>query len=301
MTPVIWYEAPDTHDGRAHYAISTLLNDEVFDGSGVPLQHCCGPAKCPPYVEEAIVVIHGEHEIGRVAEIRQYLEKFRRCIVILGNDDAGSFPVQQLAKAGRRVWYQFGVPGRHNQANRLLTCSAPEDSKQLLSPYDSLSVERPLDWMFAGQITHTRREQCAAQLRKMPNGFLHETKSFWYGMPRPEYYAKMAQAKIVPCPSGPRTPDSIRMAEALEAGCLPLIDARSSRPGYPAGYWEYVFGYTPPFPVIDDWSTLPRVMEEALSCWPYNRDVAVAWWKQYKESMRNWIIEDMQALREEIR
>jgi hypothetical protein len=298
VIPVIWHEAPDTHDGRAHYAITTLLNDEIFDNSGLKLKHCRGMRECPPYSEEAIFIIHGEHEHNRFTEIRDNLSSFRRALIILGNDDSGNFPAQNLLGQGRKLWYQFGVPGRHDQASRFLTCSYPSDAKTLLAPYNSKSIYRPLDWMFSGQITHRRREECAAQLRDMPCGFLHETKSFWYGLERPEYYRLMASAKIIPCPSGPVTPDTIRMAEALEAGCLPIIDATCSRAGYPDGYWEYVLGETPPLPIIRDWSTLPQVMEQELSRWPYNRDIAVEWWKQYKESLRHWLAEDLQALRE---
>jgi hypothetical protein len=132
----------------------------------------------------------------------------------------------------------------------------------------------------------------------MPNGLLHETPGFWQGLERSEYYIKMSQAKIIPCPSGPVTPDTIRLSEALEAGCLPIADGTCPRPGYPAnGYWQYVLGCNPPFPIIYDWTTLPEVMRRELEQWPRNRDTAVAWWREYKRSMHAWIPEDLTILR----
>jgi len=148
-----------------------------------------------------------------------------------------------------------------------------------------------------GQVTHIRRIQCVEQLRKMPNGYLLENKGFWQGLERSEYYRVLASAKIIPCPSGPTTPDSFRMAEALEAGCLPIVDATCPVRGYPEGFWRNIFGYDPPFPIIEDWRDLPRVMEISLQGWPDNRNRAYEWWKGYKGRMKQWLAEDLNTLR----
>jgi hypothetical protein len=131
----------------------------------------------------------------------------------------------------------------------------------------------------------------------MPNGRLIENAGFWQGLPRAEYYATMASAKIIPCPSGPTTPDSFRVAEALEAGCLPIVDATCPRAGYPEGFWKNIFGYVPPIPFIEDWKDLPAVMEKALAGWPANRDTAYAWWQAYKAQSALWLKTDLDYLR----
>lgn len=295
MIPVVWHEGPEWDDKRAHYAITTLLNDEILDGSGLDLLHCHTMAELPADAAEGIVIIHGEHEHNQFLKIAEDLCRLQRVIIVLTGDDAASFPSQNLLTPGRKLWQQMPIPGKHDRASRLLICGYPADAKTLLEPHKNM--ERDLDWSFAGQITHQRRFDCVEQLRKMPNGLLKENSSFWFGMERPEYYKSMARSKIIPCPSGPVTPDTIRLSEALEAGCLPLADGTCARQNYPNGYWQYVLGCEPPFPIIDDWGTLPEVMERELARWPYNRDIAVEWWQQYKQSLHTWLWTDLEELR----
>ena len=307
--PIIWYEGVLGLEKRSRYADATLLN-EAFDGTAdyellhstsaadiMSLVHCSGMADCPADATEAVVVIHGEHLIGQVNQIQSDLNRFQRAIVVVFCDDGAYFPTQSLVQTNRKIWQQMPIPGKHWFASRFLICGYPHDTQMHLANYDATLVDRPLDWFFSGQITHVRRTVCASVLRDMPNGRLIETKGFWQGLERAEYFRTMASAKIVPCPSGPVTPDTIRMAEALEAGCLPIIDATCPRPGFPDGFWDYVLKCTPPFPIVRDWKTLPEVMRQELAKWPANRDTAMAWWKDYKKAMHGWFSQDMTALR----
>jgi hypothetical protein len=158
-------------------------------------------------------------------------------------------------------------------------------------------VDRPLDWFFAGQVTHVRRIQCVTELRKLSNGLLLETPGFWQGMDRAEYFRTMASSKLVICPAGSSTPDTLRVAEALEAGCVPVVDARYAQFNRPSGFWEYVFKSRPPFPLIEDWTTLPQVIAEELAKWPANRDALTAWWLEYKRSTYDWMRQDVAWLK----
>lgn len=291
--PVIWYEGVLGLEKRSRYADATLLN-ESFDGvAGVELLHCSGMKDCPDSATEAVVVVHGEHLLNQAYQVQVDLNRFRRSLVVVFCDDGAHFPTRTLMAPNRKIWQQMPIPGQHNFANHFMICGYPHDTQMHLANYDAGLVDRPLDWFFAGQMTHIRRHQCVAELKKIPNGRLVETPGFWQGLERTEYFRTMASAKIIPCPSGPVTPDTIRMAEALEAGCLPIIDATCPRPGFPTGFWEYVLGSTPPFPVVQDWRTLPEVMRQELAKWPANRDVAMEWWREYKRKMRNWMVEDV--------
>lgn len=294
--PVVWHEGVYGTDRRSRYGMSTLIN-ETFDKTGeFEFIHCGGMVECPSDATEAVVVIHGEHEHNKVDQIEQDLNRFSRVIVVLACDEPGIFPGRRLVHSSRKIWLQTPRPNS-TLGDRFVTCGYPHDTQTILSPYNRLSVDRELNWFFSGQVTHGRRMQAVQQLRTMQGGMLNETMGFWQGLDRAEYYRYMANAKVIPCPSGPATPDTMRLAEALEAGCVPIADARCSYPNYPLGYWDTLLKQNPPFPVIDDWSTLPQVMAEELAKWPANRDALMPWWDEYKRSMCDWMREDIRTLR----
>lgn len=294
--PVIWHEGVLSWEKRSRYGMSTLLNETFDNTREFEFIHGSTMADLPPGAQEAVVVIHGEHEFNKVDQIEQDLNQLSRAIVVLACDEPGIFPGRRLVHPKRKIWLQTPNPNS-SLGDRFMTCGYPHDIHMHLANMNAQAVERPFNWFFSGQVTHGRRQACVMQLRNMQGGLLVETAGFWQGLPRDEYYRNMTLAKIIPCPSGPATPDSMRVAEALEAGCVPIVDALCSRGGYPLGYWDTVLKQKPPFPIIEDWSTLPRVMAEELAKWPANRDILVAWWKEYKRSMCDWLHQDIEEIR----
>lgn len=295
--PVCWFEGVLNLEKRSRYGIATLIN-EMFDNTReYEFLHCSGMADLPSGTKEAIVVVHGEHLLHRAYEVLRDLNTLDRSLVILFCDETPVFPGATLVGGKRKIWLQTPTPTGYPFADRYLICGYPHDAKVHLSGSDVRSVDRPLDWFFAGQVTHGRRSQCVRQLREMKGGLLLETPGFWQGMDRSSYYVNMASAKIIPCPSGPATPDTMRMAEALEAGCVPIVDGNCSRNGYPSGYWDFVLKSKPPFRIVEDWDTLPQIMVEELEKWPANRDALLPWWVEYKRSMSDWLREDIETLR----
>lgn len=295
---VVWHEGANRADNRQWLGVTNLLNQAFDTCPRYTFTHRSTWAELPPDAEGAVVVYHGDHEYTKMDEIQRELSRLKWALLIVIGDESSLFPAGRLMAMNRRIWFQIPIPGaRHSYCSHFLLCGYPDDATPLLAPYDSNSVDRPNDWFFAGQVTHQRRRECAEQLRNMPNGKLIETAGFWQGLPRDEYYREMAHAKIIPCPAGTVTPDSFRVAEALEAGALPIVDATCSIPRYPEGFWKTVFGEEPPFPVIQDWKTLPSVMAKALAEWPANRDRAVSWWKEYKGRTKEWLADDLDYLR----
>lgn len=295
QVPVVWYEGVSGLEKRSRYGIATLLND-AFDGAR-EFEFWHQDTMSGVY-DGAVVVLHGDHLRNRVDAIRVDLAALAWALVVVIGDEASVFPSSRITAPNRILWQQMPIPGIHNFAKRKLICGYPHDTQMHLANYDAMSVDRPHDWFFSGQVNHTRRRLCVDQLQNLRNGDLVCTPGFWQGLDRAEYYRRMAQAKVVVCPAGVSTPDTLRVAEALEAGCVPIVDGLHYRMGYPTGYWQYVLGEQPPFPLIeDDWRSLPAVMEKVLSEWPSNRNQCVEWWKSYKRKMVSWMSDDLQAIR----
>jgi hypothetical protein len=136
-----------------------------------------------------------------------------------------------------------------------------------------------------------------AQLRRLKGGRLLETQQFYSGMEHAEYYRLLGQAKVIPCPSGPVNSDTFRMAEALEAGCIPVIDQRPGwKHNHPRGFFDMVFPQGFPFPLLDDWNQFPGVLDNLLSNYaPKQREVR-EWWASYKADYYSWLKTDLRTL-----
>jgi hypothetical protein len=293
--PVIWHEGSSCDDKRSRYANCTLLN-EALD-AGFDFRHYSTLAEVPHDAREAIVVVNGGHEQGLEPAINEELRRFQWSVVIVIGDEESRFQTKILQGPHRKIWQQNPTPQTYRFADHFLICGYPSDTQKHLALHDRTSAIRPLDWFFAGQVTHARRRQCVQALNFIPNGKLQATQSFFaQDLTQTDYYAIMSKAKIIPCPGGPCTPDTFRLAEALESGCLPIADDRPGLAGYPSGYWENVFGERPPFPIVQNWTNLSEIMKQELAKWPHNRDAAHAWWVKYKSRMADWLRADMLEL-----
>lgn len=290
---VCWSEGSLDGDSRSRYADAGLIN-ETFDLVGGFTHYT--PFKNLPSTDGAVVIIHGGNQLGQADYLLNELNKLKWSLVMIICDDEASFNTRFLCAPNRIIWQQMPIPGRHDFAKRRIICGYPGDCKEILDQYDRHSIERPLNWFFSGQVNHSRRYQCCTQLEKRSDGFLCKTAGFWQGLTRQEYYAKMVSAKVIPCPAGPVTPDTIRMAEALEAGCVPIIDEKPGARVFPNGFWPYVLGENPPFPIVQNWTDLPRIMDEQLALWPQNKFRCMEWWKKYKKNMQEWLVSDIQEL-----
>jgi hypothetical protein len=191
-----------------------------------------------------------------------------------------------------KLWVQSPIPGK-SRADRFLIAGYPCDIHEHLV----IDESRPYDWSFAGQITHVRREECVRELRKMQNGRLIETKQFYSGLPHDEYFRLLGKSKIVPCPSGPVCSDTFRLAEALEAGCIPIADEHPGwRDNPTTGIFNMLFPDGYPFPLIKNWSDLPHVMAGLLCDYDSLRPYVVDWWLTYKRNYFSWLGIDLKAL-----
>src|SRR3989304_52293 len=145
---------------------------------------------------------------------------------------------------------------RHKSVDGFLGDGWPPDAPELIK--EAGLGDKSIDWFFAGQITHIRRQQCKKVLDSIKKdkryiGHLVETEKFTEGLPHKEYYNYMASAKVAPCPAGPETPDTFRFYEALEAGCVPIADDKTRKDEKRTNYWRKRFRQERRLPVISGW------------------------------------------------
>lgn len=240
----------------------------------------------PQLVSGAVVVVPGR--FVDVDRVQRLIGALPWCVVVVTSDEESTFSWWELKHERMRLWVQ--TADRDADGVTFIGEGFADDLPDMLpaTPWPGLH-----DWSFAGQVTHERRQQAAAAMREMPGGRLVETDRFLddeRGLSRFDYVDLLAASKVVPCPSGPETPDTFRGWEALEAGALPILDDRTPRGDRP-GYWRRVIGDDAPIPRIDDWSDLPHLVEHLVAGWPMNAVHASAWWQQYKRRLA-WRMQD---------
>jgi hypothetical protein len=286
--PVIWHAQEDS---RGYYNCTAMVND-LFDSHG------CGPhypaRNKMPDVEGAIVVVHGGRELGGLDRLNRDIEPLKWALLIVLGDEECSFPVEQIEHPNKKIWIQEPLPGRHDFADRFILDGYTPHTRSHLNQLPK-GMERDLDWCFAGQMTHERRWACRNALQNIDwGGVIVESKGYCQGVSLLEYYRLLRRAKIVPCPSGPFSPDSARVCEALEVGAIPILDDLSPKRKEP-GFWHYVLGEHP-LPVITNWAELPEMIKDLKRDWGRRQEECLTWWADYQQRFTSWLGEDIKCL-----
>lgn len=292
MIPVIWHHS----DGFWDCALPRYILDHATSGK---CMHVVGLAHTPMFAGQdiGVIVIPGRHSNDRVQydHLCDAGVHFKKVIYIIIGDEEGVFQSKEIAMAHAKIWW-FMPPFNPKQAvDRVGPNGWPSSAPEMIAAARKFNQGiRTFDWSFMGQVTHRRRMECAAVADEIPKGYFLGTEGFTQGEPREKYYDVMVRSRAVLCPSGPCTPDSFRFAEALEAGCVPLVDDATPNPTYPPGYWKYVFnGDSFPFPVISDWKLLPMALDLCGNDWQGRIGACRLWWKNQKERMIAEMKEDL--------
>lgn len=235
-----------------------------------------------------IIIFPARAQADKVAELNEYIKPLKWVILCLMGDEEVAFPVEEVQHENIRIYVMSPKQGKHDNYRFLPNGYTPHTRPNLKL------VDKDLDYFFAGQITHPRREQCVEALENMSNknGKVLKTKGFTQGFEPSEYIDGLNRAKIAPCPSGPVICDSFRVYEALEAGCIPIADNISATD---KNYWHYLFPDAP-FPTINDYSDLPGYIEDQLDGFQARANRIQAWWIKKKRDLKYQLIQDVADL-----
>lgn len=242
--------------------------------------------------------MYAEKDMAHHARIT--LERFVRqlewSLIIATSDESSTFPWAEFRKPDNcKLWVMTPRPELvYPKGTRFIGEGCP------VLPPDSLKL-RSIDVMFRGQSNHVRRRAAVNALRMLPDKWTtecHVTKGFSLGLPQDEYLLALTTAKIVICPSGARTQDSFRVFEALEAGCIPIVDGLRADGGG-RGYWDMIeMGHL--FPILEDWSSLRFHVQDILDDYENRRTSVMEAWGRYKQMKEQDLLVDVQALQKQV-
>jgi hypothetical protein len=261
------------------------------------------------FSDGAVVVLPTRHHRGREKWFVDQLDRMDWSLVILaGTEEWSETPAHDpepsfdwtavVETPTRRVWVMQPIPAHERLSGQIPGGWYP-GTPQGVSEGRTEASQPILDWFFAGQITHERREQCAAVLRDLDGGELIETEGYTQGIPQDDYFRRLASAKVVPCPSGPEHVDTARTFEALEAGIVPVCDLVKphTRHSGQFDYWTMLFGADCPIPAVYSWDEFPETLTMILDDWPAAANQCSAMWQQWKRRTARQLDDDVRAVR----
>lgn len=224
----------------------------------------------------ALWMIPAMHHVDDAARINDLMSTCRKAIVWLCGDEEMLFPVEQLSHPNMVIWRM--TP----HGDQLVEVIPFPDGRRAdtigeLASISTGAPDKTLDIVFRGQINHDRRRDALGMVQAIPNSIGVGTDGFTQGISRSEYLAELASAKFVACPAGVAMPSSFRVFEALEAGCIPIVDDRSPRDPCP-GFWEQWPILASVLPRVAEWSQLPAMMRRWLPEWATRVNLVQSAW-----------------------
>lgn len=245
--------------------------------------------------EGAIVIIPAEYNAEHVDKINDSLNQLPWAVVILASDERGLFPVEDLdITQVTGLWVMTPHFEKHvyPPMTQFLPEFYPQDARERIANFKSLSFRREHLCSFSGQITHERR-YALAEWMEAEGHFINKTPGFTQGLSRDDYYKLLVQTETTPAPSGPVTPDSFRAFETLESGGIPILDLYCpSKPDQDCSlYWDSVLGQDHPVPVGAWTPYCDQIVEDNHDNWPLSSNLVFSWWQMFKREIRYRILD----------
>jgi len=149
-------------------------------------------------------------------------------------------------------------------------------------------TSRRYTWSFCGNRVASRFEMLSAFAGLEPAYVLPQGQR----IPAHEFQEVLTQSKFVPCPMGNVMLETWRAYEALEAGCIPLLERRTTM-----DYYRNLLG-DHPIPTFSSWKEARRFVCQELQR-PQDLDrrqtELLAWWHAAKEAWRQRVAEFVRA------
>mmetsp|Transcript_4980 Transcript_4980/g.10986 ORF Transcript_4980/g.10986 Transcript_4980/m.10986 type:complete len:157 (-) Transcript_4980:48-518(-) len=138
------------------------------------------------------------------------------------------------------------------------------------------SSERHHLWSFVGHADTPHRRQMLTVAKKLKGGLTYIVGQGNAPLSSDEYRQLLLNSQVTLVPASSTHPETSRLAEALEAGSIPII----VRDSYYQGLWG-----NHPLPTVDaQWEELPALLSSLdLS---YKQRQCVRWWRAQKHTLR---------------
>jgi hypothetical protein len=181
-------------------------------------------------------------------------------------------------------------------------------------------THRPYKWSFCGFLNKNGRDRFVEALKDIKPHYIFNTKATWsFDLNATEYSDILQKTIFVPCFAGNTNIDTQRVVEALENGCIPIVNKYYKFPYLRTRYmnfdyhnyvyYEHLFNGSHPLPVVDNsytayWSKngyysmfadkiKTLLIEEDIEAL---RQKIITWWNNFKQQLKTHINETVLLL-----
>mgnify|MGYP006095377463 CR=1 FL=1 len=144
-------------------------------------------------------------------------------------------------------------------------------------------ITRKYKWAFTGTPHKTSRHDLLFQFKDIEPFFCHKTQKFDQKIISSDEMSEvLSSTEFIPCPNGFFHPETYRVYEALECGCIPIVENAYK-------YYDRLFPSNP-FIKTDMWGEAKPI----LRSWETNqinkkRKECMTWWDSYKNELQTFV------------
>ena len=207
-------------------------------------------------------------------KIKQY-EKFKlicsKIFLFHLGDEAGMLDFSPVYKNCNYVWRTFCSNKYFN--NEKIKC-IPIGYKSGIT--DKSVQKRKYKWALIGTPHKSSRHDLLYQFSHIKEFYTYKTQKFNVKPISVQEMNKiLSSTDFIPCPNGFVHPETYRLYEALECGCIPIVENAYK-------YYDRLFPGNP-FIKIDKWKdALPMIQNWNAEQINTKRKECIAWWNKYK-------------------
>ncbi len=142
---------------------------------------------------------------------------------------------------------------------------------------------REYKWAFTGTPHKSSRHDLLFQLSNIEPFFCHKTEKFNQKIISVDEMSEiLSSTEFIPCPNGFFHPETYRLYEALECGCVPIVESAYN-------YYDRLFPNNP-FIKVNKWADAKPIIKD------WKRDQITKkqqecniWWSEYKKTLQEFI------------
>ena len=194
-------------------------------------------------------------------------------------DEFGTYNVSPVYDNCNYIWRSF-CSNKYFK-NSKVTCIPLGYKSGVLNRQNGKN--RKYKWSFIGTPHKSSRHDLLFQFSDIKPFFCHKTQEFDKKIISTEEMSEaLSLTEFMPCPAGFNHPDSYRLYEALECGCIPIVENAYN-------YYDRLFPGNP-FITINKWSDAKHI----LKAWgdeqiKKKKEECDYWWKKYKADLQKFI------------
>ena len=229
--------------------------------------------------EDILIIV--DSSIEKKEELYTKLELICSKIFLIHlGDEAGTSDLSLIYNKFNYVWRAFCSNKYFN--NKKVSC-LPIGYKSGTF-FKKKVVERKYKWAFIGTPHKSSRHDLLFQLSGIKPSFSYKTKKFNEKiMDVSKMNEILTSTEFIPCPNGFVHPETYRLYEALECGCIPIVENAYK-------YYDRLFPNNP-FLKIDKWIEAKLVIGE----WKDDQikkkqEECQIWWSQHKNQLQEFVV-----------